>query len=66
MRNIRQNLFFALVDNGVGVPIAAGVLYRFLAILISPLFAAFAMSASSISVVMNSLRLHRERLTGVS
>ena len=57
MRNIRQNLFFALVYNGAGVPIAAGILYPALGILISPMFAAFAMSASSISVVMNSLRL---------
>jgi Cu+-exporting ATPase len=57
MHNIRQNLFFALIYNSVGVPIAAGVLYPFLGILISPMFAAFAMSASSISVVLNSLRL---------
>jgi Cu+-exporting ATPase len=57
MRNIRQNLFFALIYNSAGVPIAAGVLYPFLGILISPMFAAFAMSASSISVVLNSLRL---------
>jgi Cu+-exporting ATPase len=57
MRNIRQNLFFALAYNSVGVPVAAGVLYPFLGILISPMFAAFAMSASSISVVTNSLRL---------
>ena len=62
MRNIRQNLFFALVYNGVGVPIAAGILYPFLGILISPMFAAFAMSASSISVVTNSLRLRSENL----
>ena len=57
MRNIRQNLFFALVYNAAGVPIAAGVLYPFFGILISPIFAAFAMSASSISVIFNSLRL---------
>lgn len=57
MRNIRQNLFFALVYNGIGVPIAAGVLYPFFGILISPMLAAFAMSASSVSVVTNSLRL---------
>jgi Cu+-exporting ATPase len=57
MRNIRQNLFFALIYNSAGVPIAAGVLFPFLGILISPMFAAFAMSASSISVVLNSLRL---------
>jgi Cu+-exporting ATPase len=57
MRNIRQNLFFALIYNAAGVPIAAGVLYPFFGILISPMFAAFAMSASSISVIFNSLRL---------
>jgi len=62
MRNIRQNLFFALVYNGAGVPVAAGILYPLLGILISPMFAAFAMSASSISVVMNSLRLRTVRL----
>ncbi|RVQ67816.1 copper-translocating P-type ATPase [Croceicoccus ponticola] len=57
MRNIRQNLFFALVYNALGVPIAAGVLFPSFGILINPMFAAFAMSASSISVVTNSLRL---------
>lgn len=57
MRNIRQNLFFALVYNTAGVPIAAGVLFPFFGILISPMFAAAAMSASSVSVVLNSLRL---------
>nr|WP_166178774.1 copper-translocating P-type ATPase [Altererythrobacter segetis] len=57
MRNIRQNLFFALIYNSAGVPVAAGVLFPFFGILISPMFAAFAMSASSISVVLNSLRL---------
>ena len=62
MRNIKQNLFFALVYNGAGVPIAAGVLYPFFGILIGPIFAAFAMSASSLSVVMNSLRLRREKV----
>ncbi|MCZ4292363.1 copper-transporting P-type ATPase [Hoeflea alexandrii] len=61
IRNIRQNLFFALVYNAVGVPIAAGLLYPWFGILISPMFAAFAMSASSISVVMNSLRLRSLR-----
>ena len=59
MRNIRQNLFFALIYNALGVPIAAGVLYPFLGILIGPIFAAFAMSASSLSVVVNSLRLRQ-------
>ena len=62
MRNIKQNLFFALVYNGAGVPVAAGVLYPFFGILIGPIFAAFAMSASSLSVVMNSLRLRREKV----
>jgi Cu+-exporting ATPase len=59
MRNIRQNLFFALIYNSAGVPIAAGLLYPFLGILIGPIFAAFAMSASSLSVVLNALRLKR-------
>lgn len=59
MRNIRQNLFFALIYNTMGVPVAAGVLFPFFGILISPMFAAFAMSASSISVVLNALRLRR-------
>ncbi len=59
MRNIRQNLFFALVYNAAGVPVAAGVLYPVFGILISPIFAAFAMSASSLSVVVNALRLRR-------
>ena len=62
MRNIRQNLFFALIYNATGVPIAAGILYPFFGILIGPIFAAFAMSASSISVVLNSLRLRRVSL----
>lgn len=62
MSNIRQNLFFALVYNSAGVPIAAGALYPLLGLLISPMFAAFAMSASSISVVLNSLRLRTARL----
>ena len=57
MRNIRQNLFFALVYNAAGVPIAAGVLFPFLGILISPMFAAAAMSLSSVSVIGNALRL---------
>lgn len=59
MRNIRQNLFFAMIYNTAGVPVAAGVLFPFLGILISPIFAAFAMSASSLSVVLNALRLRR-------
>ena len=62
MRNIRQNLFFALIYNAAGVPVAAGLLYPLFGILISPMFAAFAMSASSISVVLNSLRLRAVKL----
>ncbi len=62
MSNIRQNLFFALIYNSAGVPVAAGLLYPFFGILISPMFAAFAMSASSISVVLNSLRLRTAKL----
>ncbi|WP_341677268.1 heavy metal translocating P-type ATPase [Niveibacterium sp. SC-1] len=62
MRNIRQNLFFALVYNAAGVPVAAGVLYPFFGVLISPIFAAFAMSASSLSVVLNALRLRKVRI----
>ncbi|GJL96272.1 MAG: copper-translocating P-type ATPase [Hyphobacterium sp.] len=57
MRNIRQNLFFAMIYNAAGVPVAAGLLFPFFGILISPMFAAFAMSASSVSVVANALRL---------
>jgi Cu+-exporting ATPase len=57
MRNIRQNLFFAFVYNSIGVPIAAGVLYPFFGILLSPMIAAAAMSFSSVSVVGNALRL---------
>jgi Cu+-exporting ATPase len=59
MRNIRQNLFFAFVYNGLGVPIAAGVLYPAFGILLSPIIAAAAMSLSSVSVVGNALRLNR-------
>ncbi|MGG7054277.1 copper-transporting P-type ATPase [Nitrosomonas sp. ANs5] len=57
MRNIRQNLFFAFVYNAAGVPIAAGVLYPFYGLLLSPIFAAAAMSLSSVSVIGNALRL---------
>ena len=57
MRNIRQNLFFALVYNAVGVPIAAGVLYPAFGLLLSPMLAAAAMSLSSVSVISNALRL---------
>jgi Cu+-exporting ATPase len=62
MRNIRQNLFFALIYNAAGVPVAAGVLYPFIGLLIGPIFAAFAMSASSLSVVLNALRLRTARV----
>jgi P-type Cu+ transporter len=62
MRNIRQNLFFAFVYNAVGVPIAAGVLYPFFGILLSPIFAAAAMSFSSVSVITNALRLRHAKL----
>ncbi|OGI52288.1 MAG: copper-translocating P-type ATPase [Candidatus Muproteobacteria bacterium RIFCSPHIGHO2_02_FULL_65_16] len=62
MRNIRQNLFFAFIYNSLGVPVAAGVLYPFFGLLLSPIIAAAAMSFSSVSVVMNALRLRRVRL----
>jgi Cu+-exporting ATPase len=62
VRNIRQNLFFAFVYNAVGVPIAAGVLYPALGLLLSPIFAAAAMSFSSVSVIGNALRLRAARL----
>ncbi len=64
MRNIRQNLFFALVYNALGVPIAAGVLYPISHhLLLNPMIAAAAMSFSSVSVVANALRLRTMRLT---
>jgi Cu+-exporting ATPase len=59
MSNIRQNLFFAFVYNAIGVPVAAGVLYPFFGILLSPMIAAAAMSFSSVSVIANALRLRR-------
>jgi Cu+-exporting ATPase len=59
MSNIKQNLFFAFIYNTAGVPVAAGALYPFFGILLSPMIAAAAMSASSVSVVMNALRLRR-------
>jgi Cu+-exporting ATPase len=62
MRNIRQNLFFAFIYNALGVPIAAGVLYPFFGLLLSPIIAAAAMSFSSVSVVSNALRLRRVKL----
>jgi Cu+-exporting ATPase len=62
MRNIRQNLFFAFVYNAAGVPVAAGLLYPFFGILLSPMIAAAAMSLSSVSVIANALRLRTVRL----
>ena len=62
MRNIRQNLFFAFIYNLLGVPIAAGVLYPFSGLLLQPVFAAAAMSFSSVSVIGNALRLRRVKL----
>jgi len=62
MRNIRQNLFFAFIYNSLGVPIAAGVLYPFFGLLLSPILAAAAMSFSSVSVITNSLRLRKVNL----
>ncbi len=62
LRNIKQNLFFAFVYNAAGVPIAAGVLYPFVGLLLSPMIAAAAMSLSSVSVILNALRLRRLEL----
>jgi Cu+-exporting ATPase len=62
MKNIKQNLFFAFVYNSIGIPIAAGVLYPAFGILLSPIFAAAAMSFSSVSVIGNALRLRRTKL----
>jgi P-type Cu+ transporter len=62
MRTIRQNLFFAFVYNVLGVPIAAGVLYPFFGLLLDPMIASAAMSASSVSVIVNSLRLRHAQL----
>jgi Cu+-exporting ATPase len=62
MRNIRQNLFFAFIYNAIGVPIAAGALYPFFGLLLSPILAAAAMSFSSVSVITNSLRLRKIKL----
>ncbi|MBE7202883.1 MAG: copper-transporting ATPase, partial [Parafilimonas terrae] len=61
MRNIRQNLFFAFIYNALGVPVAAGLLYPFLGILLSPVIAAAAMALSSVSVIGNALRLRAAR-----
>ncbi|MFI4928472.1 MAG: HAD-IC family P-type ATPase, partial [Burkholderiales bacterium] len=62
VRNIRQNLFFAFVYNGIGVPLAAGVLYPAFGLVLSPMIAALAMSLSSVSVVSNALRLRKAPL----
>ena len=62
MRNIRQNLFFAFVYNALGVPVAAGVLYPFFGLLLSPMWASAAMTFSSVSVIANALRLRRLEL----
>jgi Cu+-exporting ATPase len=62
MRNIRQNLFFAFIYNAVGVPIAAGILYPFFGLLLSPMIAGAAMSFSSVSVIANALRLRKATL----
>jgi Cu+-exporting ATPase len=62
MANIRQNLFFAFIYNAAGIPVAAGVLYPFFGVLLSPIIAAAAMALSSVSVIGNSLRLNTVRL----
>ncbi len=62
MSNVKQNLFFAFLYNSIGVPVAAGVLYPFFGILLSPMLAAAAMSSSSVSVIGNALRLRRARV----
>jgi Cu+-exporting ATPase len=62
MKNIRQNLFFAFVYNALGVPVAAGVLYPFFGLLLSPMLASAAMTFSSVSVIANALRLRRVSL----
>ncbi len=62
MRNIRQNLVFAFVYNVLGVPIAAGLLYPFFGILLSPMLASAAMTFSSVSVIANALRLRKVAL----
>jgi Cu+-exporting ATPase len=62
IRNIRQNLFFAFAYNSLGIPLAAGVLYPFFGLLLSPIIASAAMSLSSVSVIANALRLRRTAL----
>ena len=62
MKNIKQNLFFALIYNSIGVPIAAGILFPFFGLLLSPMLAALAMSFSSVSVIANALRLRNANI----
>jgi Cu+-exporting ATPase len=62
MKNIRQNLFFAFVYNVLGVPVAAGILYPVIGLLLNPMIAAAAMSLSSVSVIVNALRLRNLNL----
>ena len=62
MRNIRQNLFFAFIYNSIGIPIAAGVLYPWFGLMLSPMIASAAMSLSSVSVIVNALRLRTVKL----
>ena len=62
MRNIRQNLFSAFVYNTLGIPVAAGMLYPFFGVLLSPIIAGAAMSLSSVSVIANALRLRKMKL----
>ncbi len=65
MKNVRQNLFFAFVYNFIGVPIAAGVLYPWFGILLSPMLASATMALSSVSVIANALRLKRVALSKI-
>ena len=62
MKNVKEKLFFAFAYNTLGIPIAAGLLYRIFRVLLSPMFAAAAMSFSSVSVIANSLRLNNVKL----
>jgi Cu+-exporting ATPase len=62
MKNIRQNLFFAFIYNATGIPIAAGLLYPFFGLLLSPIIASAAMTFSSVSVIANALRLKRVKI----
>ena len=66
MGNIRQNLFFAFIYNALGIPIAAGLLYPFFGLLLSPIIAGAAMSLSSVSVIANALRLRSVNLGGIT